>query len=132
MLIRGASGSGKTTLSLRLIERAVASGGFAWMVADDRTVIEPANGRLIARPPDSLAGLVERRGLGIARIDHERAAVLRLAVDIAIGVMLQRMPPENEESTLVEGVALPYIVVDSSDEDAVSLVLARLRRETHR
>ncbi|RAI36158.1 serine/threonine protein kinase, partial [Rhodoplanes roseus] len=39
VLIRGASGSGKSRLALRLLDAVAAAGGFARLVADDRTAV---------------------------------------------------------------------------------------------
>ena len=58
-LIEGASGSGKSDLALRAIDQ-----GFR-LVADDRVVVFPAGGRLYGRAPETLAGLLEVRGVGV-------------------------------------------------------------------
>ncbi len=58
-LIEGASGSGKSDLALRAIDQ-----GFR-LVADDRVVVFPAGGRLYGRAPETLAGLIEVRGVGV-------------------------------------------------------------------
>src|SRR5580692_10106856 len=50
---------------------------------DDGVHLEPANGRLLVRPAQALAGLIEVRGLGIRRLDHEPQAVVGLVVDLA-------------------------------------------------
>ncbi len=129
MLVRGVSGAGKTGLALRLIEEARASGGFAWLVADDRVLLEEANGRLIARAPRAIAGLIERRGLGIESVDHEAEAIVRLVIEVK-EENLPRMA--NEETTILEGVELPLFRVPADAGAVASIVLARLRQETHR
>ena len=75
VLIRGPAGSGKSRLALNLIQ-AAARGQliFARLVADDRVHIEAAHGRLIARPPATLAGLLEVRGWGIAQLPSNGVA----------------------------------------------------------
>ncbi|MBE7211309.1 MAG: HPr kinase/phosphatase C-terminal domain-containing protein [Gluconacetobacter diazotrophicus] len=60
LLLLGAPGSGKSDLALRLLDR-----GFE-LVADDRIVMEDG----LARPPATLAGLIEVRGLGVLRLPH--------------------------------------------------------------
>ncbi|MBV9969782.1 MAG: hypothetical protein JO228_07355, partial [Xanthobacteraceae bacterium] len=84
LLIRGNSGAGKSQLVLQLIG-AAAQGrlAFARLVADDRIFVTAIHGRLIARAPPELAGLLEIRGLGIRRLPYEPAAVIRLVVDLA-------------------------------------------------
>jgi serine kinase of HPr protein (carbohydrate metabolism regulator) len=84
VLIRGPAGSGKSGLAMALI--AGAQTGllrFARLVADDRVLLEAHHGRLLARPPAALAGLIEVRGVGIRRVEYEPAAVVGLVVDLA-------------------------------------------------
>jgi HPr kinase/phosphorylase len=73
VLLIGAPGSGKSDLLLRLLDR-----GFA-LVADDQVIVE--NGW--ARVPSALAGLLEIRGLGILRLDHDAETRLALVVELA-------------------------------------------------
>ena len=83
-LIRGPAGSGKSQLALKLI--AAAQSGllpFARLVADDRIRLEPCHGRLLARGPDTLAGLIEVRGLGIRELPYESLAVVGGVIDLA-------------------------------------------------
>jgi HPr kinase/phosphorylase len=84
VLIRGPSGCGKSQLALGLIQ-AAASGSlrFARLVADDRVRLAPAGGRLLARPAEPLAGLIELRGVGLLRLPYEPCAVVGLVVDLA-------------------------------------------------
>lgn len=79
VLIRGPSGSGKSQLAWSLIRTQK----FARLIADDRVLLEPSNGRLIAKSVGALEGLIEIRGLGIRKVPHEASAVLRLVVDLA-------------------------------------------------
>jgi HPr kinase/phosphorylase len=124
LLIRGDSGAGKSRLVLKLIaaaaERRLA---FARLVADDRVFVSAAHGRLIARAPRELAGLLEIRGLGIRRLPYEPAAVIRLVVDLAAAA--ERMPPAAATETEIEGVRLPRLAV-APGEGPFSLVLASL------
>ena len=84
VLIRGPSGAGKSRLALDLIEAGRAGRlRFARLVGDDRVHLESAGGRLLVRPAAALAGLIEVRGVGILRLDHEPCAVVGLVVDLA-------------------------------------------------
>jgi HPr kinase/phosphorylase len=124
LLIRGDSGTGKSQLVLQLI--AAAADGrlpFARLVADDRLFVTAAHGRLIARAPPLLAGLIEIRGLGIRHLPFEPAAVIHLVVDLAAGA--ERMPPAAATETEIEGVRLPRLAV-APGEDPFSLVVASL------
>jgi serine kinase of HPr protein (carbohydrate metabolism regulator) len=111
VLIRGPAGSGKSGLALALLQ-AGATGlvPFARLVADDRTALEAAHGRLIARPAETLAGLIEVRGLGIRRVAYEPAAVVSLVVDLA-AAQAERLPAAGETATVIAGVRLPRIAV---------------------
>ncbi len=60
------------------------------------------------RPAPALAGLIEVRGAGIFRLDHEPCAVVGLVVDLA-ATDAQRLP-ENDPITL-ESVKLPRLAV---------------------
>jgi len=74
VLLIGKSGSGKSDLALRLIERG------AELVADDRTDLFIEKNRLMARPPASIRGLLEVRGLGIITLPaRDKVAVTLVA-----------------------------------------------------
>jgi len=59
VLILGGSGAGKSDLALRCLDH-----GFR-LVADDRVLVWACEGVLYGRAPDTLAGLMEVRGLGV-------------------------------------------------------------------
>jgi len=124
LLIRGPAGSGKSRLALKLIE-AAESGilRFARLVADDRVRLEPCHGRLLARAPKELAGLIEVRGLGIRHMAHEAVAVVGGVVDLA-AAEAQRLP-DSRIQTEVAGVSLPRLPVAAND-DPGSVVLSWL------
>ena len=122
VLIRGASGAGKSRLSEAIIERAQAKGLFARLVADDRTLVAAHGGRLVARAPAAIAGLIERRGVGICQTPHLSAAVVRLVVDIEPDA--ERLPTENARRTVLDGIDLPRLVTAPRDPEAAGMVLA--------
>jgi HPr kinase/phosphorylase len=128
VLIRGPAGSGKSHLALALIE--AASGGavpFARLVADDRTHVDAVHGRLVARAPAALAGLIEVRGLGIRRLPCEPAAVVDLVVDLAANDA-GRMPEAARCETEIAGIRLPRLPV-APMADALTAVLAARRTQ---
>ncbi|MGB9320319.1 MAG: serine kinase, partial [Pseudolabrys sp.] len=60
VLIRGPAGSGKSQLAWDLVTAAAQNVlPFARMVADDRAFLENHAGRLVVRPTQVLAGMVE-------------------------------------------------------------------------
>ena len=83
VLIRGPAGSGKSRLAWDLVTAATQGLlPFAILVADDRAFLENHSGRLVVRPAQSLAGMIEIRGLGIRKVAAEPAAVVGLVVDL--------------------------------------------------
>jgi HPr kinase/phosphorylase len=124
VLIRGPSGAGKSRLALELIE-APRTGSllFARLVGDDRVHLQAANGRVLVRPAEALAGLIEVRGLGVMRLPYEPQAVVGLVVDL--GVEAARLPEAVNRQTELEGVRLPRLAV-AAPNAALPAVLALL------
>jgi HPr kinase/phosphorylase len=125
VLIRGPAGAGKSRLALALIQ-AADSGllTFVRLVGDDRIELAASHGRLVARPAQALAGLIEVRGLGIRRLDHEPVAVVGLVVDLGVAET-ERLPGAAEQEVKVSGVILPQLPIAPAF-DPVPPVLARL------
>jgi serine kinase of HPr protein (carbohydrate metabolism regulator) len=125
ILIRGPAGAGKSRLALGLIQ-AAHSGliPFARLVGDDRIELAASHGRLLARPPAALAGLIEVRGLGIRRLAYEPVAVVGLVVDLALP-QAERLPRTAEREVEVDGILLPRLAVGPGG-DPMPAVLARL------
>ncbi len=123
VLIRGPSGAGKSRLALELIEAARAGSMlFARLVADDRVYLETAGGRLLVRPAEALAGLIEVRGVGLARVPYEPSAVVGLVVDLA-AADADRLPQPGKRKTEIAGIVLPRLAV-ASGAAALPVVLA--------
>jgi len=109
VLIRGPSGAGKSRLALDLIAAGRAGQfPFTRLIGDDRLELISAGGRLLVRPAPALAGLLEVRGAGIFRLDHEPCAVVGLAVDLSTADA-QRLPETS--LTTLESVKLPRLAV---------------------
>ena len=113
VVLLGPSGCGKSDLALRLIDRG------ARLVADDRVAIERCGDRLVARPPEAIAGLIEVRGLGIMRVDHCSSSALGLVVALC-GTAPARLPERTTYQVL--GVALPYLELDPSTPSACAKI----------
>ncbi len=128
ILIRGPSGSGKTTLALAVIEAARLAGRFAILIADDYVSLEACGGRLVATVPARIAGLVERRWLGIVPVAHEAAAVAVLVADLLPPADCERVPDEAAGEATVLGVAIRRIAVPVGVASAAALVLAAVDR----
>jgi serine kinase of HPr protein (carbohydrate metabolism regulator) len=119
VLIEGASGAGKSDLALRLIDRG------AILVSDDYTVLSREGDGLIARPPTTIAGMIEVRGLGIISVPHLPSAPVALLV--RLDSEIERMPDVIERS--MADVAVPVVAlngVEASSPIKVELALARI------
>lgn len=124
LLLRGPSGAGKSTLALALLGVAARAGRFARLVADDRVALAARGGRLIARAPAPIAGLVELSGAGILPAAALPAVRLSLAVDLVAAASIPRLP---EPSTVVlEGVALPRLLLPARAADVAVVSLSAL------
>ncbi len=128
VLIRGASGAGKSAAAWRLIE-AGRQGvlPFARLVGDDRVELQVRHGRLLARPAQTIVGLMEIRGVGIRRLAHEPVAVVGLVLDIGTPGP-ERLPEPAAAQATVAGITLPRLAVASAD-GALPALLAFLRTE---
>ncbi|ASY58725.1 serine kinase [Sinorhizobium sp. CCBAU 05631] len=108
-LITGPSGSGKSALALACISEVRRRGRFAALVADDRVDLTLANGRIVARCPPAIRGLIEVRGSGIAEVETLSACVLDWAILPVRAPFDPRLPPEQEELQLEIGRSLPML-----------------------
>lgn len=114
VLLRGPSGSGKSDLAFRLI-RGDASGETR-LVADDQVALEERGGRLLARAPAALAGLLELRGLGLVAVPAIAEAPLALIVDLVPRDAVPRLPEARYEA--LREVRLPVLALDAFDGTA--------------
>jgi serine kinase of HPr protein (carbohydrate metabolism regulator) len=126
VLIQGPSGSGKSRLALALLQAAEHGAlPFARLVADDRAHVEAAHGRLLVRPAEALAGLIEVRGLGLRRVPHEPVA--HVGVLIELGMQdAERLPPQTRATAVLAGITLPKLTV-APGADPLGQVLAYLQ-----
>ncbi|MCO5063801.1 MAG: HPr kinase/phosphorylase [Rhizobiaceae bacterium] len=125
VFVRGSSGSGKTELALELLARARMYGLFARLVADDQLFASTGGGRLVLRAPETIAGLVEVRGLGPRPIEWQERAVIDLVVTLIDPAEAERMPEPG--SVVLHSVSLPELKLAARTvHDAASVVIARL------
>jgi len=103
VLLRGPSGAGKSDLALRLID------GGARLVADDQTELRRVDDALLARAPDTLAGKIEVRGMGILELPYLDTVSLLLVCDLVAPDRVARHP--DPQFTRIENVALPQFVM---------------------
>ncbi|MCM0000057.1 MAG: HPr kinase/phosphatase C-terminal domain-containing protein [Erythrobacter sp.] len=105
LLIEGPPGSGKSSLALALIERG------AGLIGDDAVTLTASQGRLIAGPPPNIAGLIEVRGVGLARLEVAPPAPVALILTLG-GLPAERLPETPLPARLIAGVAVPVLAFD--------------------
>jgi len=103
VLLRGPSGSGKSDLALRLI----AAGGR--LVADDQSQLWRDGNAILVRPPETIAGLIEARGVGIMKVDWMPVARLALIADLVAPQHVERLPEPSNET--IFGIAIPLVAI---------------------
>jgi HPr kinase/phosphorylase len=121
IVLLGPSGSGKSDLALRLIDRG------ARLVADDQLTVERQGDRLLGRPAEALAGLLEVRGYGIVKLPWRAPCPLGLAVGLDSVGPLPRLP--EPESYDLLGVRLPYLRLDPRAASACAKIRLALTAE---
>lgn len=134
VLIRGASGAGKSDLALRLL--AVPADGipalaipplYAALISDDQVELTVDGNGVDASAPETIAGRIEVRGLGIIDVPAKRDVLLALVVDLADSQSIERMPEPRTIDIL--GVSIPAISIDPREASASLKILIAL---THR
>lgn len=120
-LLVGPSGAGKSDLALRLIDRG-------WgLLADDYVILARTRRHLIARCPPTTRGLLEIRGLGIARMAFVAAAPVALFIDLA-------RPPErlpDRRAVRLLGLSIEIVAMapfEASTPIKLERAFARARR----
>jgi len=107
VLIEGPADAGKSDLALRALAH-----GFR-LVADDRVILWTSGGRLYGRAPDTLAGLIEVRGLDVLRLE---AIPLCEVVLVAQAGIPERMPDPAFSDIL--GLRVPKLILRLGDSSA--------------
>lgn len=113
VLIEGVSGAGKSDLALRALDH-----GFR-LVADDRVVLWTCEGALYGRAPDTLAGLIEARGLGV--LPEPALPFCRIALAVTCE-QHDRMPEPAFKDYV--GLSIPALSLQALESSAP----AKLRR----
>lgn len=120
VLLSGPSGAGKSDLGLRLIDRGAA------LVSDDYTLVKRQDGVLRASAPDTIAGRMEVRGIGIVAMAH--VADIPVALLIELFDIVDRMPV-SPMTRVIAGVEVPVIKLAPREPSApikVELALASI------
>ena len=107
VLIEGPAGAGKSDLAIRALDQ-----GFR-LVADDRVALWVSAGRLFGRAPETLAGLLEVRGLGV--VDVAALPLAEVALVVRCGTPERTPDPAFTE---LLGVSIPLIELDPREASA--------------
>lgn len=89
-------------------------------MADDRVDLACEGDTLLARCPPALAGLLEVRGVGILRVPSVAEAPVALAVDLAPGAEIERLPAPRHRDYL--GIRVPLLTLDPFRASAAAQV----------
>lgn len=109
-LLRGRPGAGKSDLALRFMALPGEGELQPLLVADDQVWIDArAKGTLLVSPPDTIAGKMEVRGLGIVEVPYLAEAELVLVCDLVSEKDVSRTPPEPWERTVIAGIPVPAL-----------------------
>ena len=116
VLIAGRSGAGKSDLALRLIDRG------AVLVSDDYSLVEAIEGALQASPPETIAGKIEVRGVGVVETVHQPAVTVALLIDLDF--VPERLPGPGLRD--ICGISIPVIGLNGLEPSAPIKVEAAL------
>lgn len=89
LLITGSSGSGKSTLALQLMAYG------ALLVSDDYVELRADGDRLMAAAPDTIARLIEARGIGILNAAYAPNVPIIAVLDLD-HIEVERIPARRE------------------------------------
>lgn len=130
VLILGSPGSGKSDLGLRLIDQpGLGLSGqpkTAALLSDDQVIVTLDRGRLLARPPPAIRGLLEVRGLGIVELPCLSRSVLALVVRLCDVSAVERLPEPQDLTCSILGLKLPLLRLDPRSASAPARVRAAL------
>ena len=119
VLLSGPPGMGKSDLALRLIGRG-------WrLVSDDYAHVFASGGALYAVAPDTIAGRIEARGVGIVAACALGVTRVLLAVELSPDPF-ERLP--EPEVRTIQGLDLPVLQLNPREASAAEKVAAALAR----
>ena len=132
-LLRGPSGAGKSDLALRflfLARRGPAALEAPILVADDQVLLVRNGDRLLAKPPDTIRGKMEVRGIGIVEVKSLMEADLALVVDLVPAQAVERLP-DGGETIPILGIAVPRMALSPWEASAPIKLAIALARAKH-
>lgn len=128
-LLMGPSGSGKSDLALRFLSCGLALANEAQppaLVGDDQILISQESGKLMLRPAETLAGLMEVRGLGIVKMAYVGQAELCLVIKLGDAQSVPRMPEAPLPVTSILGLDVPTLSLCARETSAAEKLFLAL------
>lgn len=109
ILLTGSSGAGKSDLALRLIGWPPTGLGLPpfSLVSDDQVLLTQSGRCVFARPPETIAGRIEVRGLGLIALPYTASAEVRLVIQLSAAEAIERMP--EPETVTLAGMVFPAV-----------------------
>ena len=108
VMFRGPSASGKSDLALRCLKFLPTFGMMTSLVSDDQVLASQNNDVIMVRPPETIAGKLEVRGIGIVEMDYCANARLCLVLDLVDLDQVDRLPDLSQSEQLL-GVSIPTL-----------------------
>lgn len=124
ILLRGPSGHGKSDLALRLMDEG------ADLISDDYVELSVENDHIIARPPETIRGMMEVRGLGLMTVPFVEKAPLVLAFNLMPSAQVDRFPM-HRCNLFIDGSPVPLLNIDgmaASSPAKIRLALSQLAK----
>jgi serine kinase of HPr protein (carbohydrate metabolism regulator) len=116
-ILVGASGSGKSDLALRFVLGTPAELEPA-LISDDQIRVTVSDGRLIASAPETIAGRIEVRGIGIVPLVARTSAEVKLIIRLVEPDAVPRMPPAQAQTQKLCGIDLPVMLLTPFEASA--------------
>ncbi|MCB8837329.1 HPr kinase/phosphorylase [Aurantimonas sp. VKM B-3413] len=107
ILVRGPARSGKSALCLSALRRGASLDLPSFLVADDRVLLEAADGQVTLRAHPGLRGMIEISGVGILREATIPSTSLALVAELCPEEEIDRYPEIRE--TLVAGASVRLV-----------------------
>ncbi|HEX8307349.1 MAG TPA: HPr kinase/phosphatase C-terminal domain-containing protein [Allosphingosinicella sp.] len=108
VLLGGRSGAGKSDLALRLIDRG------AELVSDDYTELRRVGDTVLAQAPETIAGKIEVRGVGLVELAESAGVPICLCVDL--DSIPERLP--EPAAVRLAGIEIPAVALAALEPSA--------------
>jgi len=121
ILIKGPSGTGKSDLALRLMALG------AELIGDDYVEVSRiTQNRAIMQAPETIAGKIEVRNVGILNVPFRHMARIDMVVELILDITsLERLP--QQKTILLDGAKIPCLDFYAFEASAPEKLRAALK-----